>query len=168
MSSGKRNAVTGKLSSRVMNMKFMKHAEQVEEQKEEIENTKKLVDSSEWQIETNEKLLKRLHSRAKVVEHVGFSALRTLSESTDNNSGNSDSTTLRKVVNPGRRVFGSKISPVIQDTANSDNNDKKRSLGDEDEDIQTAELEKLWEAESQNKKRSSNGKKNKKQKKSSK
>lgn len=43
MSSKAKNEITGKLSSRVMNMKFMKHAETVEQGKQEEDKVKKLA-----------------------------------------------------------------------------------------------------------------------------
>ncbi|SCV04003.1 LAME_0H14972g1_1 [Lachancea meyersii CBS 8951] len=52
--------VNGKLSSRVLNMKFMRQADQAEEAQKEEEQKRQLVDSSEWKLEGNAALKARL------------------------------------------------------------------------------------------------------------
>ncbi|CDO93122.1 unnamed protein product [Kluyveromyces dobzhanskii CBS 2104] len=172
MAEHKRTEVTGKLSSRVMNMKFMQHAEQVEEEIQAIETTKRLVDSSEWRLDNQTELLTKLVNKPKVVQNIGFSAINTLNEVSHDTSETSNSS-LRTTVNPGRRIFGSKPKlPIV--SAGDSSNDKKRTLDNNDEDpISSMDLEKLWESETQNKKqKDSNGKshsgKNKKKSKKSK
>ncbi|CAH01449.1 Mpp6p [Kluyveromyces lactis] len=159
MSGQKRHEVTGKLSNRVMNMKFMKHAEQADKVKQTEETIKKLVDSSEWRIGDNVKLLTKLANKSKVVQNVGFSAIKSLNDEDSKIDTNDLSTsTLRTSVNAGRRIFGNKLGRATPGSDGS-SNDKKRSFEEKDEDdVSTTDLEKLWEAETQTKKqKKSNG-----------
>lgn len=80
--------VNGKLSSRVMNMKFMKKAEQVEQENEEVEKVSKLKNSAEWTL-GNGFVKQSVQKPVKRPVALGATAILSMSAAT-----------------PGRRVFG--------------------------------------------------------------
>ncbi|AMD22702.1 HHL068Cp [Eremothecium sinecaudum] len=127
MSNKANNVVSGKLSSRVLNMKFMRHAEQAEEVKKEEEYAKKLVDSSKWTLNENSKYLKNIPKPRRVVS-LGYTSIRELNSVEDEASNESGETSVRSL-NAGRRVFGTlkEAEPTDKTT------------------VQDNELEELWQ-----------------------
>lgn len=108
MSSNAKNEITGKLSSRVMNMKFMKHAETVEQGKQEKDEVKKLIDSSEWKLKGSEKYIKSLYrKKPNVVSTLGFTNIRKVNSIVDSEDTDSD-VGKTKEVNIGRKTFNKK------------------------------------------------------------
>ncbi|SCU87933.1 LAMI_0D08086g1_1 [Lachancea mirantina] len=68
------NEVGGRLSSRVLNMKFMKQAESTEELAKEEEETRSLIDSSEWKLSDRRKIASRLAPKIRNVGYAGVMA----------------------------------------------------------------------------------------------
>lgn len=151
MSNKNDHEITGKLSSRIMNMKFMKHAEQAEEQKEATDTDKKLVHASEWRIYESTESLKKQLSRRRVNHALGFSAMKNINQEFGLET--------QETSNPGRRTFGKKAGQPCKDADNAADNGNKRLL--ENDDISNDDLDKLWAAE----KASKHGHKDKRQKK---
>lgn len=108
MSSKAKNEITGKLSSRVMNMKFMKHAETVEQGKQEEDKVKKLIDSSEWKLKGSEKYIKSLYrKKPNVVSTLSFTNIKKVNSIVDSEDTDSD-VGKTKEVNIGRKTFTKK------------------------------------------------------------
>ncbi|SCU78002.1 LANO_0A01816g1_1 [Lachancea nothofagi CBS 11611] len=59
--------VSGRLSSRVLNMKFMRAADHAEEVQKVEEQKRQLVDSSEWKLQGNEAIKAQLRPQGKRV-----------------------------------------------------------------------------------------------------
>ncbi|CEP61129.1 uncharacterized protein LALA0_S02e07382g [Lachancea lanzarotensis] len=64
--------VNGRLSSRVLNMKFMRQADQAEEAQKQEEEKRHLIDSSEWRLAGNDHIKARLRPQW---QHIGATAL---------------------------------------------------------------------------------------------
>lgn len=64
--------VSGKLSNRVMNMKFMRQAEHAEEEAKEEQKVRQLVDSSEWTLAGRDKIATKLRSQPSTISHTGL------------------------------------------------------------------------------------------------
>lgn len=139
--------VKGKLSTRVMNMKFMKEAQQVENEIETRETQRKLKDSSEWRINKSDQYLSRL-AKPRVIVSASFADAAGLNQESLG--------TIREGINPGRRKFGKKHTLLSSSNESDDKSTSKRSLDTEAEDddgVDTADLERLWAEEKSSKTR---------------
>ncbi|AGO10046.1 AaceriAAR056Cp [[Ashbya] aceris (nom. inval.)] len=138
MSNNMANEVSGKLSSRVLNMKFMRHAEQAEgEQRDDVEQ-RRFIDSSEWSIPGRREKLRQMPT-PRPVETVGHTVIRTI----DAQSGKLSATT-------GRRKFGN--APAEATVTSASGNDTKTVVEPE-----AGELETLWKSEKRAKRPKSGG-----------
>lgn len=100
MSENVKDGPGGKISSRVMNMKFMRHAEQVDEVIKEEEHNQHRLDFSRWKLNDNRNS-GRISKVRKVVS-VGYTCIRK--QNFDENKANDSSGAVR-YSNLGRRVF---------------------------------------------------------------
>lgn len=91
--------VSGKLSSRVMNMKFMKQADHVEELAKEEQKEKQFVDSSEWKLNGGDALKQKLRPQLRTA---GVTEIMQQSQA---------------VLTTGRRTFG---EPKKEETSPED------------------------------------------------
>ncbi|AAS50421.1 AAR056Cp [Eremothecium gossypii ATCC 10895] len=124
--------VSGKLSSRVMNMKFMRHAEQAEEEQRVEVEQRKFIDSSEWSIPGRRERLRQIPTPRPVVA-VGHTVIRTI----DAQGGQASAT-------PGRRKFGS--TPVEAADASGSETHTASTAEPKAEDLET-----LWKSEKRTK-----------------
>lgn len=108
------------MSSKVLNMKFMRQAEIKEEEKQQEEQERKLKDLSEWKASGAEALKAKLLAQKRNVRTVGFQDLNRLRNGTDS-----------PVV--GRRTFG---APEKEET--------KLEKADDEDQSESSELDQLW------------------------
>ncbi|AET37845.1 Mpp6p Ecym_2092 [Eremothecium cymbalariae DBVPG len=101
------NAVSGKLSSRVMNMKFMRHVDDQVEGQEQKGYTKTPTDSSQWKLKGSEKYLKRI-LKPKQMTVMGHTAVRRFNLADNIGVDGKEQETLpSSSLNIGRKVYTS-------------------------------------------------------------
>lgn len=125
---------SGNLSNRVMNMKFMKKAEDTKISKQKQEDQKKIHDLSEWILPNLDKLLKLASMKPKI-EIVGYGSIM-------NSSNYNYSTTTSS-----RRTWGdvNKAKLAIEEVNDDDELLKNKDDGEEDDDDEPPlDLNTMW------------------------
>ncbi|KAH3903532.1 Mpp6p SCDLUD_001173 [Saccharomycodes ludwigii] len=99
--------VSGKLSSRVLNMKFMKEARQVAEDKQQEEEVLKVKDTSEWSLENSHNIINTF--KKPHIVSMGVSQLKSFTASAIGDENEKSPRQIQSTsTNCGRRTFSSK------------------------------------------------------------